>query len=854
MGLQWSSLLSEDLAGEYDASRDERKPSFICLLSAVYHWVVDPENEEYFPEPHHDSHLAGHGDRDLTPESPKVLHRPWIHGLEVIRHWIEGPEADDPDLAYSNTREIDGSQSAKASRHHQPPSKLRESNARTRQDYDTRGRPSAIAALIAQHKRPRQPSTTAGGDCTLLSPGTESFVGSFMDGPKSLRIQETSVSEPPGKRPSQEPLYPWPDGVPDLRCWEKSVPRDKHSCSHCQLLFFDARTVPSSVESTSRILSLWEISEAAANGCTLFRWLQQAIPSPESSSPDGRHFYLSFISKDNANSNVASVNFTSNDYDEFDHMSHSNLGVYADPGDPAAMYISGRPLVTAVGSNDTVQHSRKWLAECHTAEDHIACRGSSRTHLPARIIRLDGERLYLFEPPGNVPGRYAVLSYSWGGEQPYMTITKNREAHKRSIPFTRLSKTVRDAVITTRGLGLKYIWVDCLCMIQDDKDDQMKQIQSLSDIFQGAFVTISAASASSSSQGFLHDRTPEIVRVPYMLPDGKLGALNLFQEIGADPEPIHTRAWTLQEHVHSCRILEYGSQRLRRICRGPSDSSNGDAVDAGAALRRFDPAKFDKGLWNIDPNPHVILLQYWRPLVKHYTQRKLTYPKDRPLAILGIAREYSKVIKSPYVEGLWKNYLFQDLLWYRHAPEIPRPRHTEQIAPSWSWLSLDGVVIKWRNCESDLVCEGFEINTTRLSDRWLGRLGGDDTSLLRVKGYLLKALWMQETQSLFLPLPDPSEGSSQADSENPIPVATIIADAQEPRVVSTKGIAVECLIILGNAEISVGLVLVRSPQVQNKYRRVGLFWSKLDNTDQCAVVDAAQRWRRTGYQRAIEII
>jgi hypothetical protein len=102
------------------------------------------------------------------------------------------------------------------------------------------------------------------------------------------------------------------------------------------------------IEHTSRILSQEEIFEAAAGGCTLFLWLQRAIQRPDGNDPDGRHFLLSLVSKDQDSFDISTFNFTSNNQDEFDHRSHGDLGVYADPGQfPATMLFEIYPLIVA---------------------------------------------------------------------------------------------------------------------------------------------------------------------------------------------------------------------------------------------------------------------------------------------------------------------------------------------------------------------------------------------------------------------------------------------------------------------------------------------------------------------------
>lgn len=205
-------------------------------------------------------------------------------------------------------------------------------------------------------------------------------------------------------------------------------------------------------------------------------------------------------------------------------------------------------------------------------------------------------------------GKYAALSYCWGVEEPpAMTCTSNNfNRLKEGILTQDLPPTIRDAVITAERLDLRYLWVDSLCIKQgsdkEDVQDKMTEIALMSEIYHGAVVTISAACATTCYGGFLYRRKPEIAALPCVHSDGRLGVLNVYREFNVADEPIHKRAWTLQEHVQSCRILEFGTQQLRRICRGDPDNAE--------VLQHYDPTKNDKAIWTFAITPEKILKDY----------------------------------------------------------------------------------------------------------------------------------------------------------------------------------------------------------------------------------------------------
>ncbi|KAF4840937.1 hypothetical protein CGCSCA4_v009786 [Colletotrichum siamense] len=148
---------------------------------------------------------------------------------------------------------------------------------------------------------------------------------------------------------------------------------------------------------------------------------------------------------------------------------------------------------------------------------------------------------------------YATLSYCWGGDQDAKTLRSNFASYQDHIDFSTLPTTIQDAAIVTIQIGLSYLWVDAMCIIQDDDNDKMKEIAKMHAIYRSSQVTIAPSEAATSKTGFLRPRD--------MWRPIKMKARfdeNVFSDVLLVPEgsscrssaPLFRRGWTLQE---TCR-------------------------------------------------------------------------------------------------------------------------------------------------------------------------------------------------------------------------------------------------------------------------------------------------------------
>lgn len=170
------------------------------------------------------------------------------------------------------------------------------------------------------------------------------------------------------------------------------------------------------------------------------------------------------------------------------------------------------------------------LAKCE--QSHDDCKPSGPVPLPTRVLRImpqrsSSPRVHLYvSPEVGVLGRYACLSYCWGrrSSQP-VELTKDnmQNLQTNGLDVNTLPLTLKDAVLTTQCLGLQYLWIDALCIIQDDEEDKKREIARMGSIYSNCTVCIAAATGKSVRDGFLkpaHQTNPRYPDCKITLPPG----------------------------------------------------------------------------------------------------------------------------------------------------------------------------------------------------------------------------------------------------------------------------------------------------------------------------------------------
>jgi hypothetical protein len=335
-----------------------------------------------------------------------------------------------------------------------------------------------------------------------------------------------------------------------------------------------------------------------------------------------------------------------------------------------------------------------------------------------------------------------ILSYCWG-KTGSSARTTSQNLHQRTVGFdiAELPKTIKDAVNITHKLGIRFIWVDSVCIIQEEPGhaDFVKESARMHEYYGNAYITIVAASSADNEGGCAVIRPIRQTPLDHCQiggPDGGAFAPSTpltpsdqqYAEESGHPLWIHlpkldllvrystcidksiwaTRGWTFQERFLSNRVVFWTGLGLWWDC-GSFLSSEYDTDDYIVDDDRFRPNLLQR-LSTEKLTNHV-----WFKQLTQFSGCKFTVPTDRLIALSGMAKRIqmildgrtasSKHVSAPpeprlplsipitYLGGVWSNYVKRSLVWYSRAER--NRRHQVYVGPSWSFLSIDGPV-EWR--------------------------------------------------------------------------------------------------------------------------------------------------------------
>lgn len=367
--------------------------------------------------------------------------------------------------------------------------------------------------------------------------------------------------------------------------------------------------------------------------------------------------------------------------------------------DPAAQFVTTRPLDQDLGpaSRNIIEN---WIREC--SGNHKQCPNPDNSWLPTRVLDVGKYPVHttadlkLHTVHGDLE-HYTALSYCWGGPQE-VALTKASIVDRHNlITLASLLQTIQDAIITTRLLGVRFLWVDALCIIQDSDDDKNQELSTMDQVYKNSYVTISAASATTCHKGFLQPRKPppaihsDLTFTYHCSESELLGTVILTEDHYYDArlEPINSRAWTYQERILAPRLLIYGTSHMRWQCQETDVSYGGLARTYYPGSERLNDMFFASEAAITEDNQNLAI-DNWLEILGDYTRRKLSFAADKLVAIAAVASLF-KPYCGTYLAGLWSHPRFvEQLCWMvdQSAPEVLQTRAIGYIAPSWSWASI----------------------------------------------------------------------------------------------------------------------------------------------------------------------
>ncbi|CZR54078.1 uncharacterized protein PAC_03961 [Phialocephala subalpina] len=262
---------------------------------------------------------------------------------------------------------------------------------------------------------------------------------------------------------------------------------------------------------------------------------------------------------------------------------------------------------------------------------------------------------------------YIALSYCWGGPQPVLATRENLSRHQQGFDTSCFPQTIRDAIAVTRGLKIRYLWVDVLCILQD-LGDKTHEIQRMGDIYKNATVTIATARSPTVIGGFLNQ---------YLCSNAietRLNDSGSFEKVGS----------YLKRHMISTTNLCHGEDghSKNKYCHHEYFIS-AQKASRGTGVSRSFPKMADF----LDSR---YVVEQWQQLVEDYCMRDLSFAKDKLLAIVGVAAEFHNIYPDTYLAGLWKCEIVRHLAWSRDEADYFAPLSMAKgfcDAPTWSWAS-----------------------------------------------------------------------------------------------------------------------------------------------------------------------
>ena len=345
-----------------------------------------------------------------------------------------------------------------------------------------------------------------------------------------------------------------------------------------------------------------------------------------------------------------------------------------------------------------VELLRQWIHCCHT---------SHRGHCLKIEIPTPLSLIYLVDAVegclvlANIETKYVALSYVWGNSVTFKT-TKEKLIHlmtSRGLDayVSKLGKTIEDALRLVVLLGERYLWVDCLCIVQDDLDTKQDFLNAMGSIYANAYFTIVAAEGKDGDHGLRglgygsQNRIVDcnIIRFPF---ETNVVTYELEGWYPVDT-PWESRAWTFQEAYFSRRLLIFNGM-VTWFCRAAVWEEHVNQPSEDVA---YSPVANDRtfGIF-ADLGPTWPNLTMWDNLVQDFNTRKLTFDEDAMDASAGMTSIFDRKFSGGILWGIPEMFFDYRIVWKPRKVLRRRRAYNHALLadsfPSWSWVAWEGPI------------------------------------------------------------------------------------------------------------------------------------------------------------------
>ncbi|RSL49704.1 hypothetical protein CEP54_012298 [Fusarium duplospermum] len=356
---------------------------------------------------------------------------------------------------------------------------------------------------------------------------------------------------------------------------------------------------------------------------------------------------------------------------------------------------TGFSRLPEAGSEAHFKVLREWIRSCNSTHH---CVPKQLDFIPSRLLHIshvDSDHVQLVERDHrlNQPVKYAAMSHRWGSpdhHERFCTTTANIQGLKDGFKVSDLPKTFRDAASVARGLGLEYLWIDSVCIVQDDAEDWDIESKLMEQVFSSAYCTLAASCASGTNDGFLKAR-PVRRCIPMTFGEATYYACENIDDFGThvDQSELNQRGWVMQERALSRRTIYFVENQSYWECGGGvrcetmTKMNNRKASFLGDANFPHSAEKYVKGL----------KIEFFQDLYVRYSKLALSFAFDRPIAIKGLENRLLSTFNTTGGYGVLDRYFHRSLLWKRGGDTLRRITNTRsEPVPSWSWMAYDGAI------------------------------------------------------------------------------------------------------------------------------------------------------------------
>ena len=361
-------------------------------------------------------------------------------------------------------------------------------------------------------------------------------------------------------------------------------------------------------------------------------------------------------------------------------------------------------------SDKHITKIKNWIAECNNK--HPLCGYSTDlSSLPTRVIDVSqSDKQLLFETGGN-RGQYIALSHRWDDAQLPLLTTLNLQQLKLGFSSIRLTRRFKDAIAFTRALGINYLWIDCLCILQDSARDWEIQPANMASVYRNSYVTICVSGFQASSDGFVSRPRFKSWEIDVNMPSDEIGRVKAQEAIhhelfyGSDQvdttgNPLSVRGWAFQERILSRRVLHFTEYETTYECDTGTWCECGRLEMKSRVAHDMSSHSIQKYASLFSGTPDLLT---WHDVVSEYSTKCFTKDEDVLPALSGIASKVQSKGSGRYFAGLWENDFLASLVWvatdmfdandFRKATRPLRP--SSYRGPSWSWVAVQAN-IEWK--------------------------------------------------------------------------------------------------------------------------------------------------------------